>query len=252
MSELPVLWHIRVSHYNEKVRWALDRKGIAHRRRAPAPGVAHIAHAFRLTRGFTFPVLQIDGRAIRDSTRIIAELERLRPDPPLYPADPEERRRALALEEFFDTELGPHIRRVAFDVVLDDPERALGELARGDGVAARLARAGYPALRPVYRARYRVNDASAREGLARMRAALERIEAERAGGDHLVGDSFTVADLTAAAMFAPLVQPDELEYGLDLPPGLEPVRRELREHPGGRWVMDTYRRHRGSSAEVGG
>jgi multicomponent Na+:H+ antiporter subunit D len=33
----PVLWHIAVSHYNEKVRWALELKGVEHERRAPPP-----------------------------------------------------------------------------------------------------------------------------------------------------------------------------------------------------------------------
>ena len=43
----PVLWHIPVSHYNEKVRWALAYKGIEHERRAPPPG-AHIPLAMAL------------------------------------------------------------------------------------------------------------------------------------------------------------------------------------------------------------
>ena len=29
--DTPLLWHIPLSHYSEKVRWALDHKGIAHR-----------------------------------------------------------------------------------------------------------------------------------------------------------------------------------------------------------------------------
>ena len=29
----PVLWHIPVSHYSEKARWALAHKGIEHERR---------------------------------------------------------------------------------------------------------------------------------------------------------------------------------------------------------------------------
>ena len=37
----PVLWHIGVSHYSEKVRWALAYKGVAHERRGPVPG-AHM------------------------------------------------------------------------------------------------------------------------------------------------------------------------------------------------------------------
>lgn len=252
MSGLPVLWHIPISHYNEKARWALDHKGVAHRRRAPMPGAAHMAHAFRLTRKFTFPVLELDGHAVGDSTRIIAELERLHPDPPLYPADPEDQRRALELEEFFDTQLGPFIRRAAFGVLMEDRDAAVRELSGGKPAAMRMLRTAYPALRPVYRARYGVKDARMDEARAKTHAALDRIEAERGGRDHLVGDSFTVADLTAAALFAPVIQPPELEYPIDTPAGLRPFQDELREHPGGRWVMDTYRRHRSGSSEVAG
>ena len=49
-------------------------------------------------------------------------------------------------------------------------------------------------------------------------AALDRIESERAGGDYLVGEGFTVADLTAAALLYPLVWPPEFQYELpDMP-----------------------------------
>ena len=60
----------------------------------------------------TTPVLTLDGQSIGDSTRIIAALEERWPQPPLYPQDAARRQRALELEEFFDEELGPHIRRV--------------------------------------------------------------------------------------------------------------------------------------------
>src|SRR5207247_9967776 len=105
----PTLWQIEISHFSEKVRWALDYKGIEHERRAPTPG-AHMAVALWLTRGRhkTFPVLQLDGEAIGDSTAIIGALERRFPDPALYPEDPRERPRALALEDFFAVALGPH------------------------------------------------------------------------------------------------------------------------------------------------
>ena len=91
-----MLWHIPVSHYSEKVRWALDWKGVEHARHAPPPA-SSMAVAFGLTRGSTLPVLQLDGRAIGDSTAIIAAFEERCPEPPLYPADPGERLRALAL-----------------------------------------------------------------------------------------------------------------------------------------------------------
>jgi len=34
MRSVPVLWHFPVSHFNEKIRWALDFKGIPHVRKA--------------------------------------------------------------------------------------------------------------------------------------------------------------------------------------------------------------------------
>jgi glutathione S-transferase len=34
----PTLWQIRISHYSEKARWALDHKGVHHVRREPLPG----------------------------------------------------------------------------------------------------------------------------------------------------------------------------------------------------------------------
>ena len=45
-------------------------------------------------------MVDFDGRVMFDSTSIIAELERLRPDPPLYPGDSAARARALALEDY--------------------------------------------------------------------------------------------------------------------------------------------------------
>ena len=121
----------RVSHYSEKARWALAYKGVEHERRAPLPG-AHIAVALWLTRGAsTRPsrCSSIDGREIGDSTAIIAALEERYPEPPLYPADPEQRRRALELEDFFDEELGPHVRLLAFHELREDPERLAALIA---------------------------------------------------------------------------------------------------------------------------
>ena len=118
----PILWHIPVSHYSEKARWALAHKRVDHERRAPMPG-AHMAIALWLTRGQekTFPVLQLDGRNIGDSTAIIAALEARWPEEPFYPEDPAERRRALDLEDFFDEEVGPHVRLLGFHELRKDP-----------------------------------------------------------------------------------------------------------------------------------
>src|SRR5688500_15844879 len=67
----PVLWQFTISHFNEKVRWALDWKHVRHVRRALVPGF-HIPRVVWMTRQSALPVLAVDGEPIADSTRIIA------------------------------------------------------------------------------------------------------------------------------------------------------------------------------------
>jgi glutathione S-transferase len=247
----PTLWQLPVSHYSEKARWALARKGVEHRRRSPLPG-SHMVVALALTRGRenTFPILQVDGRTIGDSTAIVAALEQLYPDPPLYPADPEQRRHALDLEEFFDEELGPYARLLPFHELVNEPEifaevaadAVPGPLGKVKPVVGLYARA-YTSLR------FGVRDKGAAQ-IAREKivAAMDRVDSELAagGGDYLVGDSFSVADLTAASLFYPVVIPPEgpLSPGLPVPPAFERFREALRDRPGFAWVEEMFRRHR--------
>jgi glutathione S-transferase len=71
---------------------------------------------------------------------------------------------------------------------------------------------------------------------------------------YLVGDRFTVADLTAAALLSPLVRPPEFPYkaAVPLPEPLAKIRDSLLAHPAFRWTLQTYAQHRGKSAEVAG
>ena len=248
----PVLWQFRFSHYNEKARWALDWKGVPHVRRSLLPGL-HMPPLLWMTRQKQVPVLVVDGRATHDSTRIIALAEQLWPVPPLYPADDALRRRALALEEHFDDELGPHIRRAFFHDVLPHTAEAVAMLAVGCGPIGRAAyRAVFPAIRPLMRMDMRVDETGARVGREKTLAALDRIERELRPSGYLVGDRFSVADLTAAALLSPLVMPPEFPYQppVALPEPAASFRRGVADRPAFRWVEEMYRRHRGTSAEV--
>jgi glutathione S-transferase len=245
-DSLPTLWQIEISHYSEKVRWALAYKGVEHRRRSPLPG-AHMGVALWLTRGErkTFPILSLEGRNIGDSSEIIAALERRFPNPPLYPADPEQRRRALELEEFFDEELGPHVRHLAFHEMRGDPERlrAIAEetapSAFPGGVSAAYARA-FSSLR------WKSGDSEAAEvDRAKIADAFDRIEQELGSDDYLIGETFGVADLTAASLLYPIVVPREGPSGEEgLSKGMRRFREPLRERTGFKWVERMFARHR--------
>jgi len=252
-SSTPVLWQIKVSHYNEKVRWALDHKRIPHRRVAPWPLFGSLPAAWLMTRGLTFPVLRLDGRAIGDSTAIIAALEERFPDPPLYPADPAQRARALELEDFFDEQLAPYVRRLAWFHLAPHPRAFFTAAFPDSSPLLRAAfRPGAFAITRIVKARFRTTAATAAEARRKVLEAMDRIEAEVAPSGYLVGDAFSVADLAAAALATPIVAPPERQY---LPPQEQPeplgsFAAELRARPAGRWVFDMFARHRGTSAEV--
>lgn len=248
MASQPTLWHITISHFSEKARWALDYKSIAYRLRAPVPG-AHIPVALWLTRGrhYTLPVLDLGGERIGDSTAIIAALEERHPEPALHPRAPAQRRRALALEEWFDEELGPYIRRFVFHHLGRDPERFAEIGARAAPRAFRwMGPAGAAYARMLTDLRYGArSDDAADAACAKIIAALDRLEAELGGNDYLVGDSFSVADLTAAALLYPLVRPPQAYVTIDrMPEPVERLRAQLRDRPAYRWVEETFRRHR--------
>ncbi len=98
------------------------------------------------------------------------------------------------------------------------------------------------------------NDPAAGSCLAVEARGLDRIVSELGPSGHLVGDAFSVADLTAAALLSPIVLPPEFPYP---PPGPPPqhltaLRASLEGHPAFRWVLEIYRQHRGTSAAIAG
>ena len=250
----PVLWHIELSHYNEKARWALDYKGIPHVRKAPMPGL-HGAYALAVTRGAQrrLPVLILDGRRIGDSTAIVEALEAYQPEPPLYPDDPADRARALELEDFFDEQLAPAVRSFGWFHTIDDPSAVADALYTRDpgGRGARVMRRITPILRPAMRMDYKVTEAETERAVVLIREAMDRVERELQPSGYLVGDRFSVADLTGAALFTPLLSPPGRQYA---PPpratAMLELREELEARDGGKWVYEMYVRHRGESAEV--
>lgn len=255
MSDVPILWHLEVSPYNEKVRWVLDYKGVPHERRTVPPG-AHPRKAQKLGTGKTFPVLVLDGKALGDSPEIVAAVEERWPDPPLYPSDPAEKKQALEVERSFG-EMGHHLRRTLFIEWLNHPKEFFAFFRMKGTKEARAGRLAWPIARRQVARDYDVTEESARRGEQEVERAFELIETESADSGYLVGGSFSIADLTAAALLYPLVVPPGLQYQ----PGLDPadwpertctMRDRFARRPGFQWVQRMFAEHRPPSAAVKG
>jgi glutathione S-transferase len=249
---LPMLWHIPLSHYSEKARWALDFKGIPHFRRVL--GTDYLYQAWRATGQGKLPILFLDERPIHDSTAIIAALEQYQPAPPLYPSDPAQRERALALEDHFDQKLGPSVRAsLVTPLFLNDPVLAVRIITTGFSPKA------FDAMRPFlkvfptyYRMRHKIRTTRLDQDRVEVLESLDRISAELQPSGYLVGDRFTVADLTASALLGAFLEPPEIQYPIQvkLPDYIREWQAQLSAHPAAKWVRGIYQKHRGTSAEI--
>jgi glutathione S-transferase len=249
------LLQFRYSHFNEKARWALDWKGIPHRRISVLPG-PHVPRIRRLTGRTEVPVVRFGDEIVAGSARIVDELERRFPEPPLYPKDPGQRERALAIQRRFDEEVGPAVRRALFAVAIHDRAWLCDTFSTGRSPAVRwLYRTTFPLVKGVMVRSMALDDrAQVAESMDAAQRALDFVAAESAATGQLVGDSFGVADLAAAALLAILVDPDhpDMKRPDPKPPAVQAFLARWAEHPGTAWVREQYRRHRPPSREITG
>lgn len=232
-----------ISHYCEKTRWHLDAKGLSYRVRNLLPG-AHAVINARLAGASSVPVLVEDGRAIGDSTDIAMHLEARYTNAPLLPKDAGFRAAVLEHEAYFDERMGPAVRRWLYGQAMATPGMVAELFFRGYGTLARAS--GWfigGQLERTIRKHYRIDEAGIAEASTQIDEAVERLERLIEGhpGRHVVGNGLTLADVTAAALLAPLVGPAGSPWA-DLPPlGVVDARRDaLRKRPAGQWVIARY------------
>jgi glutathione S-transferase len=235
---------IPFSHYCEKARWALDATGVPYHEEAHAP----VAHRFatRAVGATTVPVLVHEGGVVNDSTDIAHYADGLaQPQRRLLPEDAEARARVLALEDELDETIGKDARVVGYWALLSN-----GKVARAfvGQMLLRVPLTPYlvaPLFRAMIFSRYKVSEERARAAEERVRATFARLGPTVQKEGYLVGNRFTLADLTLAALSAPLLAPPEHPMTSRLSfPGLEALRTELRDTPVGRHVLRVYKEHR--------
>jgi glutathione S-transferase len=238
------------SHYCEKARWALDYAGISYHEEGHPPLLHRLA--VKLAKGKrSTPVLVAGKVVLPDSTDILQFIDVEHADgwrP--YPTDSQLRVEAEELEEIFDTRLGPHTRRIAYFHLLQDNKLFLDSVLAGVGGFERIVfKALAPAVKKVMRLGMKIDDEGAERSLGYVQNIFETVgELLADGRSYLVGKKFGAADLTFAALAAPVLLPRN--YGSPLP-SLDEVPAELlaqiedfRSSPAGDFALRIYRDHR--------
>jgi len=102
------------SPFFRKVIVTLEEKGLRYDRKDTAPFPKTEALLAMHPMG-KIPILEHEGGFVPDSSVICAYLERLAPEPSLYPADPKAFAKALFLEEYADTKMLDVIGAIFFE-----------------------------------------------------------------------------------------------------------------------------------------
>jgi len=250
--EVPILWHFRVLHYNEKVRWALDHKNCPHLRRALVPGF-HIPVVRWISGQNMLPLVKLGDRVVAGSNNILAELEGLCPQPPLFPASPELRQRVMKIQEYFDEQAAPDLRRLFWSTYIGHPAACARMATDGfSSMTRHIWRSFFPVMRPLFRRNMGMDAETLLAARKRLVAHFDRLEHELGTREYLVGDKFGVADLTAAAVMTAIARPLQFPYPLPEPWPVELIdlRQSVSRHSAFQWVLEIYSRHRGTSKEI--
>ncbi|MGE0397339.1 MAG: glutathione S-transferase family protein [Kofleriaceae bacterium] len=244
MTRRPTLITIPFSHYCEKARWALDACHIAYEEDGHLPLFHYLAVRGRKS----VPILVADRERLADSTDIVRWADGHAPGT-LIPSEARARDEALALEDDFDRSLGPATRRWGYFHLL--PRKDLQHvMVRGvPAWEARALTVARPLAVRVLTRSLRIDEAGVERSRKKIEDAFATVE-ERLGDGrpYLVGDRFTIADLTFAALASPILFPREHPFGLPTPEELTPAARTQveawRARPAGQHAMTIYARHR--------
>ncbi|MEO7091968.1 MAG: glutathione S-transferase family protein [Polyangiales bacterium] len=206
---------IPFSHYCEKARWALDRCNVTYEEDGHLPLFHYLANR-RAGASRTVPVVVDGDRLITDSTDIVAWADARKPGTLIPTGD--KRAEALAFEDELDHKLGPATRRWAYFHLM--PRKDLDHvITRGVPSWQVIA---LKAVRPIAVGLLKRGLKIDAAGVERSRKKIEDVFADVAarladGRRYLMGERFTVADLTFASLASPVLLPREHPFGLPQP-----------------------------------
>jgi glutathione S-transferase len=201
------LYQLHWSHYVEKVRWGLDFKGVEWRAIDVDPfskgEMRHLASKMRV------PTIHDDatGAVVGESSQILSYLDKTYPAPSLYPEEAAERRDVVRWMLWLDSTVGLAARRLAYTHIALECPGLLGELFVPETVGARSgwkARVAGTIIGGVLARRFRFLHNRADRVFEELEQSLLIAGRRISSRDFLIGDRFSAADLTLAALLRPV------------------------------------------------
>ncbi len=238
------LYQFPLSHYCEKARWALKYKKVDHKVVNLLPRF-HASKAKKLAPHSSVPILVCDGQVVQGSAEIITFLDNKYPEQSLTPVEIHLREEALEWEKYLDKELGPHVRRCCYHILLEYPEIVINLLAHQSHFYGKpLLKLIFTKLKTRMKKLMNINNKTADASRRRIKIVIDKLYDHLQTHSYLVGNQFTRADLTAAALIAPLRMPEK--YGLNWPKKIPGELVELMNEFSGKieWVDELYENYR--------
>jgi glutathione S-transferase len=231
---------IPISHYCEKVRWALDYLKISYVEECHSPPF-HLLVAPRFG-GKTTPILITKDATFIDSTDCLKYLDSIASEnKKLYP-----NQKAEELEELFDEQLGVLTRLWGYSHIMNSPNIMQQLWCRN---VPWIERALFPVVFPKTRElacnKFNITSKSAVETCEKIQKIFDQVSNILADGRlYLVGDKLSAADITFAALAAPTIAPLEhpTRRNLDeFPRIMAKEINQFRKTPAGEFVLRLYR-----------
>ena len=239
---------ILISHYCEKVRWAMDYLNIDYVEENHAPPF-HREYTSRY-QGTTVPVLVTDKKALVDSHDILHYLDSISSNKQLYPQDAKSRQQVETLEELFDRRLGVATRCWAYYYAIKKPLAIAVAWGKQAPLIEKIKIAiAFPKIPNLLKQNYNITLEGKDSALREIREIFSIVSQKlNSGQQYLVGDRLSAADITFAALASPVIRPQNHPvYNSQLskfPTEMVEVIEELRATPAGELVLRLYREHR--------
>ncbi|HEX4669019.1 MAG TPA: glutathione S-transferase N-terminal domain-containing protein [Solirubrobacterales bacterium] len=226
------LFVIPASHPAIAAALMLEHKGIAYKRTDLLPVISKGALRALGFTGTTVPALKIDGSKVQGSRQIARELDRLRPEPPLFPADLERRAAVEEAERFGDEELQSPMRQILWWTIKHDkaPLRSYSEGAKL-GVPLSLAMKTAAPIVALSARFNKADDAHVRPALAALPALLDKVDKWIAAGV-LNGERLNAADFQIAPSIGLAMTLDDLRPAIEARPAGALAKRVVPAYPG--------------------